>query len=558
MSRGRDLMIVAAASLALSLPFLGKAYHIDEPFFLAAARQIRDSPSRPYDFQFNWYGRAVPYREINNTPPALAAMLAGAWGMTGGGEVPMRLLLLPLDIAAAAALYLLAARFLREPLLPTLAVLAGPGYAINMGHLMAEKPAMAFGLWGLYAWTRWLDDGGRRWFGASAALMALAMLSKYSALALLAAAVVMGAGRGATVARLAAYAGASLSGAAAFALWTGAGNSAAWAVTTQGLGLPTAAWSHKLRSLLAFSGGGPVVAAFWPWAVPGLRRGWVAAVAVLAALLYGPWFDIGPVRPVDRILGMILGAGGALGLGLAWEGGSSRPGGLLWRPWIVAGLALAAAYWSVTSRVVLLATIPLVLALAERLEAGPAPRRRRWLWAGAALAGTLTVSLQAVDMRHAGGQKEAALRGAAAARAAGRGFWCAGHWGLQEYVDRRGGRMLDVSRGGWGEPRPGDIVVVPWANANVLRPAGGIRARVTSVTVDSAIPLRLTSVFGGEGGFYSNVFGFLPFSLSREPVDRLDFVEIPPDADSSPDGVRRVGPSGPSRGEHGARPAANP
>ncbi|MDE2313512.1 MAG: hypothetical protein KGL04_04980, partial [Elusimicrobia bacterium] len=42
------------------------------------------------------------------------------------------------------------------------------------------------------------------------------------------------------------------------------------------------------------------------------------------------------------------------------------------------------------------------------------------------------------------------------------------------------------------------------------------------------LPLRLMSARGGEAGFYSSVFGFLPYALSRAPLDEFFFARILP------------------------------
>ena len=100
----RELGLVAAFTAAAFLPWMGKAFHVDEQLYLPAARQILREPLRPLDFEFNWYGQSVPYRQINNTPPVLHYLLAGALKLTGGGEFAMRLCFLPFDLAAACFL----------------------------------------------------------------------------------------------------------------------------------------------------------------------------------------------------------------------------------------------------------------------------------------------------------------------------------------------------------------------------------------------------------------------------------------------------------------------
>jgi 4-amino-4-deoxy-L-arabinose transferase-like glycosyltransferase len=195
-SSRRDLMIVAGFICLTFIPFMGKAYHIDEPWFLEVARHILSDPRHPFDFTVSWYGRPATYAQLNSNPPLFYLISSLALKLTGGGEWAMRLVLLPMDIATGLALYLLAARFLQRPLLATLIVIATPAYLINMDHVMAEKSAFFFGLWGLYAFVRGLDDDAPPWFWLSAVLLGSALLSKFSAVVFLGAAAGYGAGKG--------------------------------------------------------------------------------------------------------------------------------------------------------------------------------------------------------------------------------------------------------------------------------------------------------------------------------------------------------------------------
>ncbi|MCM2304732.1 MAG: hypothetical protein NDJ72_08520, partial [Elusimicrobia bacterium] len=56
-------------------------------------------------------------------------------------------------------------------------------------------------------------------------------------------------------------------------------------------------------------------------------------------------------------------------------------------------------------------------------------------------------------------------------------------------------------------------------------PARPRRVNAERRLVSCRVPLRLISGFGGEGGFYSNIGGFLPFSPSAEPVEEFTVVE---------------------------------
>ncbi|MFX5747798.1 hypothetical protein ABTE19_23020, partial [Acinetobacter baumannii] len=65
----RDLILVLVAAGVSSALFLGKAWNIDEPCFLAMGRHALVDPRHPLDFLFNWHGLAEPMSRVNPNPP---------------------------------------------------------------------------------------------------------------------------------------------------------------------------------------------------------------------------------------------------------------------------------------------------------------------------------------------------------------------------------------------------------------------------------------------------------------------------------------------------------
>ena len=527
--RDRDLLIVAAFTCLVLFPFLGKAFHLDEPFFLAIARQILRDPWHPFAFDYNWYGKAVPMSSINNTPPLLGYLLAAAYRLTGGGEAAMRLVFLPFDLAAGLALYLLAARFLKSPLLPALIVIASPAYMINMNHLMAEKVMAGFAFPCLYALVRGVEEDRPGWVWGSAALFAAALLAKYNAI-FIALPAFFYLWRRVPFGRLAGYFAAAglplLCYLLGNALVRGGALDSALSVTSDSSRMFWSAWSHKLRSFLAFTGGCGVVTVLWPALLPRPPKAVLWACAAAAAVLFHPYFDLAPlVRPIDRGTGALMSFGAMLALAGLFR--SKSAGARLWGPWVASvSILLLFFYWSILARLVLFLIPPLVFSLAEALEARwPAGRLRRLQAASLAGVMALSFALSYVDFQYADAQKTMAGRAVAAYAAKGRRLWCAAHWGLQHYIEEAGGVELDWSKGGWDLVKPGDVVVVTRVNSNVLKPKRGFMADVHETRLGCAIPLRLISGWSGEAGFYSNVSGFLPYSLSAEPLEEFRFVE---------------------------------
>lgn len=511
-TRDRDLAVVVGAALLVALPFLGKGFHIDEPFFLDRARDLATGAA--------WTPRS--WSQYNNNPPMILWLLAAAARWAGESESTLRALFLPLDALAAASLYLLFARFLRKPLAWALLAVLSPAYVLNMGHLMAEKPAMAFGAAALFALVKGAEERRTAWLGASAVLLSAAVMSKYAAVALFPAAAWYLYKRGFGTRALIAYLAAAVLAPGIYVLSnTLSGGTVVSGVATTLSGASGGAWArgpHRVRSLLAFFGGLAVLPMFLP---PGsLRRGLVAATA--AVLLFSPFLDSAPVRPVDRAFGAWM-AAAALAAFFSVASARRARGRDLWLPWLLGSAAVAAAYWSVMARVVLFAIPPLLLALGTALEARPEGAPRRLPWAAAAVAACLSLALGWVDFRYAGAQKDLAAELSAGPLARRRVVWCASMLGLRHYLLRAGARPLDLEAD-WDSVRPGELVVFAKTTTN-FRPPRPRRVNAERRVVFCRVPLRLISGFGGEGGFYSNISGFLPFSLGVEPVEEFTVVE---------------------------------
>jgi hypothetical protein len=528
--RARELAIVAAFTSLLFLPFMGKAFHNDEPSNLAAAAHIARDPLHPYDFDFTWFGRTLPYAATSNNPPLFHYILALALKIVGDQEFLLRLCFLPLDLLAALSLYMIAARFLRRPLMPALILVAGPAYLINMGHLMGEKAAAAFGFAGLALLLDAADSGDPLRFWGSAILLDAALMCKYSAVLFLVPAAVCLRTARVKPSRLFGYLAAAGAGLAVYLAWDVLSRGTAVSATLETLSMtsrfPTAAPSHKLRALLTFTAGCGAATAVWPFfARRPSSRAW-ASLALGAALLFGPWLDLGPpVRPLDRLTGAILAAAAAWGLYVLFA--RRARGWALWSSWAVSALAMSAEYWSITSRLVVFALPPLAFAWASILEdRWPDARLRRLYAASLALTLTLTLGLASVDYRYAGAQRDFAFSLKRNYLDRGRGAWFTGGGGLQYYLSRAGGRGLDAGRGGWDLARPGDAVAVLKINSTPLRPSRPLLASTVVYDVDDAIPLRLFNGWGGEAAFYSSTWGFLPFALSREPIEEFTVVEL--------------------------------
>ncbi len=519
----RELALVLAWASVPTVLFLDKPFHMDEAWFMALARRAAEAPLDPLGFSINLYGRTAPASEHHAYGLIVAYLMAPGAALAGTRDWLMRLLYLPVELAAAGFLYAFAARFLKKPLVPVLLVLAAPMYWMNVHLLTAERWVAAFGFAGLYAAAR-AEKEGRGWLAASAAAFAAATASKYTALVLAVPAAAILYGAGVPPIALAFWA----AGAASPALAAGAatvfggyaGGRVALQVSSDGAAATWRHGLHRVRAVTALLGGGTAFLALWPWLNAKREARAILAAGVLGAALFLPWFDLAPVRSLDRWLGAALSAGAAMALA-SCAGAWRAPHGFVWASWLGAVVGLQVVYWSVVTRSLLFAVPPLVFALASAAE-----RRGRSLpFAAAAAVLLFGLGLGSVDARYAHAQKDFAALVKERYLDAGRTVWYTGHWGFQHYMAQAGAQALEEVTG-WDAARPGEVIAVPTNNTNILKSPRPRLADIHRIAVEHPLPLRLMSAGAPEAGFYSSAFGFLPFSFSREPVDELTLIEL--------------------------------
>src|SRR5947208_2090641 len=85
---------------ACLLPFVNKAYHMDDTLFLRAAEQIQKHPSDFYGFNINWYGISTPMTMATENPPFTSYYIAGVAAVFGWREWALHLAFLIPALAA--------------------------------------------------------------------------------------------------------------------------------------------------------------------------------------------------------------------------------------------------------------------------------------------------------------------------------------------------------------------------------------------------------------------------------------------------------------------------
>jgi hypothetical protein len=520
-------------------PFAGKAFHIDDPLFLKAARQIAAHPFDPYGFRVNWYGDEMPMSEVTKNPPLAAYAIAAAAAPFGFKEAPLHLVFFVPAVFAVIGTSLLARRFGGSPFLAGACVLATPVFLVSATGLMCDVTMLALWIGAVDLWLVGIERDDRRRLIGSAILVSAAVLTKYFAMSLIPLLAAWTLLRRDRPWRRLAFLALPLAVLVAYQLGT-------QHLYGRGLLLDAADWAtgegrrgsgfQLAQGLvgLAFAGGCLLPALVYAprlWSRSFLAAGIVAGALAGVALASGALEPGGVVLPPDaRLAGGIqfalFVAGGVSVLGLAVAELFERrdPDTVLLALWLLGTFVFASfVNWSVNGRSILPMAPAAAILVARRLGGARSSQKAAALvFAPLAVALAISVVVAIGDYRLAGtGRDEAA---AIARASAGRGgtLWFFGHWGFQHYMEAIGAKPIDAAT---SRPAPGDAIAVPSNNTNTRSvPDAWIASKEM---IEPGGPRWVTTLHPALGaGFYASSFGPLPYSFGEPPPERCELIRI--------------------------------
>ncbi len=514
----REALFAVLVTLICLLPFIDKAFHIDDPQFLWAAEQIQRDPLDFYGFDVNWQGVMRPMFEGNKNPPLLSFYLAGATALLGWSEVAVHLAMLLPAAMLALGIYWLAAALSCRPLEATLLAMLSPLILISSTTVMSDVLMLALWCGGLGLWIQGLERPSLARLLAAAVLLGLCSLTKYFGLAALPLA--------ALYAALTRRAGSWLWVLLIPLLMLGA----YFALTYQAYGLvpfaDVAGIAGKFRSHAGFSlldtalvavlflGGGLIGTAFYipfiysPRAIA-LQAG-AALLMVSALVLLEPGTSLAARGDQGLRWGFLLHAGlfGFLGLNvLVLATAALRewrdPVTVLLCCWLL-GVFVFSAFlnWAPNGRSLLPAAVPASILIMRRLgrpSGVRAPALR--LLAASILALWVTVA----DYALAGAQRDAVQEVALKLGDQEKRIWFQGSWGFQWYMEQAGFTKIDHDA---TTLLAGDLIVYPHNNPRWMNFSPEFAKRVTALRVPVSTWATTKSVPLGAG-FYGR--GPLPF-----------------------------------------------
>lgn len=523
----RSPIILTLLVLVCLTPFLGKAFHIDDPLFIWAGKQIAQHPGNPYGFTVTWYTEPEQMSDVTQNPPLAAYYIAAAGGMLGWSEAALHGAFLLPALAAILGTYFLARRFTRWPLFAGAATLAAPGFLASSTTVMCD--VMMVALW-IFATLFWLEGLERRrpvLLAISGLLIALCALTKYFGMALIPLLLIYSVARERRVGSWIVYLFLPLAALTGYEYWTKAlygkglvGGAADYAQSNNKVGF------YKALVGLSFAGGCALPAlTFAPliWSRRALLLG-AAAAGILGVLAGMGRLNMPPsVAPDHRyVLSLqlalfIAGGLGALALAFAdWSRNRDANSVLLFL-WVLGTWVFASfVNWTVNTRSVLPMIPAVAILLARRLEAlGPFAGKLRMAKLVVPLAVSAAVALWVTwaDARLANSAREAAQYVRDHLSKPGINVSFEGHWGFQYYMQAYRYEPIDFRH---LHVANGDLVVIP-QNSSYAEPQS-IPVSVVASRGVLALPVKsaMTTMSQAWGaGFYSDALGPLPYSFGH-------------------------------------------
>jgi len=180
----KELAILNIFILFVIIPFLAKPIHIDDTSFIYMAEQIQKDPLRPYSFVIVWGGSIKTGTEYKDTP-LMAYYIAFILTFFGESELLFHAFFLIFPVIAGNTFYFLAKRFLKKPLIPSLLLVSTPTFMVMSHSLMLDIPVLAFSLLSILFFLKGIDNSNNFFLFLGGLFAGIAYLSKPTAIVLL-------------------------------------------------------------------------------------------------------------------------------------------------------------------------------------------------------------------------------------------------------------------------------------------------------------------------------------------------------------------------------------
>lgn len=523
-------IILGLLILVGTLPFIHHAFHIDEPVFIKVANQIKEHPFDPYGFRYNWANEARPAHQFIASPPFFSYLLAlVSWGTFWPSEARVHLSLIPLSLLAAFSFYYLLRQEDFSPrlsLLGAIMFIASPSFIVTSNLAMPDVTAVSLALFSLVL-------GRKGWIKGSTALLILSgiflgfsVLTRFNALPILACFPLLG------------Y------------YWKGGKKSLIPSFVAAGLFLLWILWSrhlygHNQFSFIAHSeffrtqnfmerflalNTHLTLSTFIPFFAFLIffkkykSFSWVFTILFAwTVFLFSNSWNLPGFKLYPDLIFAALGFFCLVFLLFSNRNFSKLP----FQLWVVGTLAVPLVYVFFASKYLVLTQPALIFLLLKLVKPQESFFFRislpwtPWIFIIALLVARADFSL-------ANTYRLASERIYKVSRRLNSGkLWVRGHWGFQYYLEKKGAHALPILEEYNGILSKGDLIATASFPIPAYLPEILIKSLdpVYLATYPDPFPVRTMNI-NSRAGFYGSPFGNLPFSISREDLEKINLYQV--------------------------------
>lgn len=542
------ILILSVLIVLLLLPFMNRAFHVDDPLFIWAAKHIQTNPADPYAFKVNWYGADMPMSEVTKNPPLASYYIAAAASVLGWSEPALHFAFLLPALVVAIGTFLIARRFCKRPLLAALAGVLTPVFILSSLTVMSDVLMLAFWVLAVHFWIKGLESKSHTALALAGFLIGLSALSKYFGMTLIPLLLLYSITKERRVGWWLLY---FLIPAVILAWYQ-------WKTQQlygRGLLLDAAAYATGTETQfgkfsipktfvnLTFTGGCIASVLFFAgqlWArkiiITGIILAAIGAYVISSLKSIGefPMPATGSARwLLSAQLALWFMAGASLLALAVIDLYRHRDAGSLFLFFWIIGTFVFAGFinWTTNGRSILPMIVPAGILIARGIEDRVRPKkhaRLRYITLPLLASTVVSLAVTWADGKFADTARAGAVEIHERYKHANTTIWFLGHWGFQYYMEQLGARPVDVTASTFAR---GDIIAAPTTNTNVYAlPREWSRFR-EAIEIPSSYWLATMNQYIGAG-FYADVWGPLPFAVGTVALERFNIFDVDPQSSS--------------------------
>lgn len=526
-----SIVILTLISSVCLAPFLNKAFHIDDPLFLWSAMHIQTDPTDFYAFDVNWYGKEMPMSLVTKNPPLASYYIAFVAYLFGWGEATLHSAFLIFAITAAIGTYLLSREFCSRPLVAALAGVLTPVFLLSSTTVMCDIMMLSFWVWALFFGIVGIKKDSIPFLVIANIFITVCSLTKYYGIVLIPLLFVYALAKKRRPGSWAIFFLIPVATLAAYQWLT---------YNLYGRGLLSDAFSFAMGyrnpggsdflteaiTGLSFTGGSFIIVlfcSFFLW-----KKRTLVIGLLLTTLLVLIFSYLLPPSRIQTLHGngfnwafivqcLVFSFAGAGVLSLAvtdiWRRKDAES--LLLFFWVIGTFVFASFLnWSVNGRTFLPMAPAVGMLLLRRMEylGSYGPQRDRLIFLPLALSLLVSISVVNADYRLANAASRKAEE--LSLKYTDTNIWFQGHWGFQYYMEKFGGKAIDMTK---LNITPGDVLIIPLNNINIHQLPDNLISNLLEISYIEPHCCVTTMNESLGAGFYSGTFGLLPFALGPVP-----------------------------------------